>query len=189
VQSRVYNEFVEKLAAKADSLKVGPGGEEGTQQGPLIDEKAVEKVEELIADALEKGGELKAGGKRHALGGSFFQPTVIANAKARMRVSREEIFGPVSPVYKFTKEEDAIRLANDTQYGLACYFYTQDLGQAFRVMEGLKYGLVGVNEGVITTVEAPFGGMKESGLGSEGGSQGINEYLDTKYVCIGGLGL
>ncbi len=189
VQSRVYNEFVEKLAAKAESLKVGPGGEEGTQQGPLIDEKAVEKVEELIADALEKGGELKAGGKRHALGGSFFQPTVIANAKARMRVSREEIFGPVSPVYKFTKEEDAIRFANDTQYGLACYFYTQDLGQAFRVMEGLKYGLVGVNEGVITTVEAPFGGMKESGLGSEGGSQGINEYLDTKYVCIGGLGL
>jgi succinate-semialdehyde dehydrogenase/glutarate-semialdehyde dehydrogenase len=189
VQSRVYNEFVDKLAAKAESLKVGPGVDEGTQQGPLIDEKAVEKVEELIADALEKGGELKAGGKRHALGGTFFQPTVIANAKTRMRVSKEEIFGPVSPVYKFTKEEDAVRLANDTQYGLACYFYTQDLGQAFRVMENLKYGLVGVNEGVITTVEAPFGGMKESGLGSEGGSQGINEYLDTKYVCIGGLGL
>lgn len=189
VQSRVYNEFVEKLAAKAESLKVGPGADDGTQQGPLIDERAVEKVEELIADALEKGGSLVTGGKRHALGGTFFEPTVIANAKARMRVSREEIFGPVSPVYKFTKEEDAIRHANDTQYGLACYFYTQDLGQSFRVMEGLKYGLIGVNEGIITTVEAPFGGMKESGLGSEGGSQGIDEYLDTKYVCIGGLGL
>lgn len=189
VQSRVYNEFVEKLAAKAESLKVGPGVDEGTQQGPLIDHKAVEKVEELISDALEKGGRLVTGGRRHALGGTFFEPTVIADAKARMRVSKEEIFGPVSPVYKFTKEEDAVRLANDTQYGLACYFYTQDLGQAFRVMEGLKYGLVGVNEGIITTVEAPFGGMKESGLGSEGGRQGIEEYLDTKYVCVGGLGL
>ncbi len=189
VQSRVYNKFVEKLAEKVEGLKVGPGLEAGTVQGPLIDNNAVEKVEELIADAVGKGGRIVAGGKRHELGHSFFQPTVIADAKHRMRVTKEEIFGPVAPVYKFTKEEDAVRLANDTQYGLACYFYSNDLGQVFRVMEGLKYGLVGVNEGIITTPEAPFGGMKESGLGSEGGRHGIDEYLDTKYVCIGGLGL
>lgn len=189
VQSGVYDEFAEKLARKAESLKVGPGTEEGTQQGPLIDIAAVEKVEELIADAVEKGGKVLAGGKRHELGQSFFQPTVISGATSEMRFSREEIFGPVSPVFKFETEEEAVALANDTEYGLACYFYTQDLGQAFRIMEGLDYGLVGVNEGVITTPEAPFGGHKESGLGSEGGKEGINEYLDTKYVCIGGLGL
>lgn len=189
VQSKVYNEFVEKLAEASENLKVGPGVEDGTQQGPLIDESAVEKVEELIADAVKKGGEVVTGGDRHKLGGTFFQPTVIKNAKPKMRFSKEEIFGPVAPVYKFTKEEDAIARANDTIYGLACYFYTQDLGQAFRVMEGLDYGLVGVNEGIITTPEAPFGGVKESGVGTEGGSQGIQEYLETKYVCMGGLGL
>ncbi|WP_223476235.1 NAD-dependent succinate-semialdehyde dehydrogenase [Oricola indica] len=189
VQSGVYDEFAEKLARKAESLKVGPGTEEGTQQGPLIDMAAVEKVEELIADAVDKGGKVLAGGKRHELGQSFFQPTVISGATSEMRFSREEIFGPVSPVFKFETEDEAVALANDTEYGLACYFYTQDLGQAFRIMEGLDYGLVGVNEGVITTPEAPFGGHKESGLGSEGGKEGINEYLDTKYVCIGGLGL
>lgn len=189
VQSKVYNQFVEKLAEASEKLKVGPGTEEGTQQGPLIDVKAVEKVEELIADAVRKGGKVMTGGERHPLGGSFFKPTVIANAKKSMRVTREEIFGPVSPVYKFKDEAEAIEAANATEYGLACYFFTQDLGQAFRVMEGLDYGLVGVNEGVITTPEAPFGGHKESGLGSEGGKEGILEYLDTKYVCIGGLGL
>ncbi|WP_425419470.1 NAD-dependent succinate-semialdehyde dehydrogenase [Oricola indica] len=189
VQSGVYDEFAEKLARKAESLKVGPGTEDGTQQGPLIDMAAVEKVEELIADAVDKGGKVLAGGKRHELGQSFFQPTVISGATSEMRFSREEIFGPVSPVFKFETEDEAVALANDTEYGLACYFYTQDLGQAFRIMEGLDYGLVGVNEGVITTPEAPFGGHKESGLGSEGGKEGINEYLDTKYVCIGGLGL
>ena len=189
VQSGIYDEFAEKLAHKAESLKVGPGTEEGTQQGPLIDMAAVEKVEELIADAVDKGGKVLAGGKRHELGQSFFQPTVISGATSEMRFSREEIFGPVSPVFKFETEDEAVALANDTEYGLACYFYTQDLGQAFRIMEGLDYGLVGVNEGVITTPEAPFGGHKESGLGSEGGKEGINEYLDTKYVCIGGLGL
>jgi succinate-semialdehyde dehydrogenase/glutarate-semialdehyde dehydrogenase len=189
VQAGIYDEFAEKLAKKAESLKVGPGTEEGTQQGPLIDMSAVEKVEELIADAVSKGGKVLAGGERHELGQSFFKPTVIANATSDMRFSREEIFGPVSPVFKFETEEEAVALANDTEYGLACYFYTRDLGQAFRVMEGLDYGLVGVNEGVITTPEAPFGGHKESGLGSEGGKEGILEYLDTKYVCIGGLGL
>jgi len=189
VQAKVYDKFVEKLAEASNGLKVGSGLEDGVQQGPLIDEKAVEKVEELIADATAKGGKVVAGGKRHALGGSFFQPTVIANATPKMRFMKEEIFGPVAPVFKFETEEEAIALANDTEFGLACYFYTGDLGRAFRVMEGLKYGMVGVNEGLITTPEAPFGGVKESGLGKEGGHQGIEDYLDTKYVCIGGLGL
>ncbi|TIM80565.1 MAG: NAD-dependent succinate-semialdehyde dehydrogenase [Mesorhizobium sp.] len=189
VQAGVYDKFVEKLAAASDGLKVGSGLDDGVQQGPLIDEKAVEKVEELIADATAKGGKVVAGGKRHALGGSFFQPTVIADATPKMRFMKEEIFGPVAPVFKFETEEEAIALANDTEFGLACYFYTGDLGRAFRVMEGLKYGMVGVNEGLITTPEAPFGGVKESGLGKEGGHQGIEDYLDTKYVCIGGLGL
>jgi succinate-semialdehyde dehydrogenase/glutarate-semialdehyde dehydrogenase len=189
VQAKVYDKFVEKLATASNGLTVGSGLEDGVQQGPLIDEKAVEKVEELIADATAKGGKIVAGGKRHALGGSFFQPTVIANATPKMRFMKEEIFGPVAPVFKFETEDEAIALANDTEFGLACYFYTGDLGRAFRVMEGLKYGMVGVNEGLITTPEAPFGGVKESGLGKEGGHQGIDDYLDTKYVCIGGLGL
>ena len=189
VQDGIYDRFVEKLAAASKTLKVGPGTEDGVQQGPLIDEKAVEKVEELIADATDKGGKVVAGGKRHALGGSFFEPTVIAEAKPSMRFMKEEIFGPVAPVFRFETEQQAVDLANDTEFGLACYFYTSDLGRAFRVMEGLKYGMVGVNEGLITTVEAPFGGVKESGLGKEGGHQGIEDYLDTKYVCLGGLGL
>ncbi|MEZ5871802.1 MAG: NAD-dependent succinate-semialdehyde dehydrogenase [Nitratireductor sp.] len=189
VQSKIYNKFVDRLAEETEKLKVGNGMDDGTQQGPLIDSKAVKFVEEMIEDAVKKGGRIAAGGKRHKLGGNFFEPTVIANAKSRMRFTKEEIFGPVSPVYKFRTEEEAIAMANDTTFGLACYFYTQDLGRAYRVMEGLKYGLVGVNEGLITTVEAPFGGLKESGLGKEGGHQGIEDYLDTKYVCIGGLGL
>ena len=189
VQAGIYDRFVEKLAAASKALKVGPGLEDGVEQGPLIDEKAVEKVEEFVADATAKGATVKAGGKRHALGGSFFEPTVIAGAKPDMMFMREEIFGPVAPVFRFEKEEEAVALANDTEFGLACYFYTGDLGRAFRVMEGLKYGMVGVNEGIITTPEAPFGGVKESGLGREGGHQGIEDYLDTKYVCIGGLGL
>jgi succinate-semialdehyde dehydrogenase/glutarate-semialdehyde dehydrogenase len=189
VQDGVYDAFVEKLAAASRKLKVGPGMDEGTQQGPLIDEKAVEKVEEFVADATAKGGKVVAGGKRHALGGSFFEPTVISEATPDMMFMKEEIFGPVAPVFRFRTEDEAVRLANDTEFGLACYFYTGDLGRAFRVMEGLKYGMVGVNEGLITTVEAPFGGVKESGVGREGGHQGIEDYLDTKYVCIGGLGL
>ena len=189
VQAGIYDEFVEKLAEATSKLKVGPGLEDGTQQGPLIDMRAVEKVEELVGDATGQGGKVVTGGKRHSLGGSFFEPTVIADATPKMRFMKEEIFGPVAPVFKFETEEEAVALANDTEYGLACYFYTGDLGRAFRVMEGLKYGMVGVNEGIITTVEAPFGGVKESGLGREGGHQGIEDYLDTKYVCLGGLGL
>jgi len=189
VQEGVYDRFVEKLVAATQKLKVGSGLDDGVEQGPLIDVGAVEKVEELIADATGKGGKVATGGKRHALGGSFFEPTVITEASPKMRFMEEEIFGPVAPVFRFKDEAEGVRLANDTSFGLACYFYTSDLGRAFRVMEGLKYGLVGVNEGLITTVEAPFGGFKESGLGKEGGHQGIEDYLDTKYVCIGGLGL
>ncbi|GAA2818202.1 succinate semialdehyde dehydrogenase [Aminobacter aminovorans] len=188
-QAGIYDRFVAKLAEASSKLKVGSGLDAGVQQGPLIDEKAVEKVEEFIADATAKGGKVVAGGKRHALGGSFFEPTVISGATPAMLFMKDEIFGPVAPVFKFETEEEAIALANDTEFGLASYFYTGDLGRAFRVMEGLKYGMVGVNEGLITTPEAPFGGVKESGLGREGGHQGIDDYLDTKYVCIGGLGL
>ena len=189
VQAGIYDRFVEKFAEASNKLKVGPGLEDGTQQGPLIDDKAVEKVEEFISDAQAKGGKVVTGGTRHELGGSFFQPTVISGVTPDMKFMKEEIFGPVAPVFRFETEEEAVALANDTEFGLACYFYTGDLGRAFRVMEGLKYGMVGVNEGLITTPEAPFGGVKESGLGREGGHQGIEDYLDTKYVCIGGLGL
>jgi succinate-semialdehyde dehydrogenase / glutarate-semialdehyde dehydrogenase len=189
VQDGVYDQFVEKLAAASAKLKVGPGLEEGTQQGPLIDEKAVEKVEEFIKDASAKGGKVVTGGKRHNLGGTFFEPTVISEAKPDMMFMKEEIFGPVAPVFRFKTEDEAISLANDTEFGLASYFYTRDLGRTVRVMEKLKYGMVGVNEGLITTVEAPFGGVKESGVGREGGHQGIEDYLDTKYVCLGGLGV
>ncbi len=189
VQAGVYDEFTEKLVAATNALQVGAGLDDGTQQGPLIDSGAVETVEGMIADAKAKGGRVAAGGERHELGGTFFQPTVIADATTDMRFTKEEIFGPISPVYKFETEEEAITLANDTEYGLACYFYTSDLGRAFRVSDGVKYGLIGVNEGLITTVEAPFGGLKESGLGKEGGHQGIEDYLDSKYVCIGGLGI
>jgi len=189
VQAGIHDRFVEKLAEASKALKVGSGLDAGVQQGPLIDLKAVEKVEEFIEDAKAKGGKVVSGGKRHALGGSFFEPTVISGATTDMMFMKEEIFGPLAPVFKFETEEEAVALANDTEFGLACYFYTGDLGRAFRVMEGLKYGMVGVNEGIITTPEAPFGGVKESGLGREGGHQGLDDYLDTKYVCIGGLGL
>jgi len=187
VQDGVYDQFVEKLSAASNKLKVGPGLEDGVQQGPLIDEKAVEKVEELIADAKAKGGKIVAGGKRHALGGSFFEPTVISEAKPEMRFMKEEIFGPVAPVFRFKEEAEAVRMANDTEFGLASYFYTSDLGRTLRVMEGLKYGMVGVNEGLITTVEAPFGGVKESGLGREGSRLGMEEYVEIKYVLMAGV--
>ncbi len=189
VQSKVYNKFVEKLVAATKALKVGEANEIGVQQGPLINEAAVEKCEMFVEDAVKKGGKIATGGKRSDRGENFFEPTVITDAKQRMLFSKDEIFGPVAPIYKFKTEEEAIQLANNTEFGLACYFYTQDLGTTFRVSEALEYGLVGVNEGVITTVEAPFGGYKESGLGKEGGHQGIEDYLETKYVCIGGLGM
>ncbi|KPB02345.1 NAD-dependent succinate-semialdehyde dehydrogenase [Ahrensia marina] len=187
VQAAIYDEFIEKLAKASDDLKVGDGTKDGVQQGPLVDESAAEKVEELVADTKQNGGRIVTGGGRHALGGTFFQPTVIADVTPNMRIASEEIFGPVSAVIKFESEDEAIQMANDTDFGLASYFYTKDLARTHRVIRSLKYGLVGVNEGIITTVEAPFGGMKESGIGSEGGAQGLDEYLDTKYACIGGL--
>lgn len=187
VQSGIYDAFVERFAERTAALKVAPGSDSESEQGPLIDDNAVSKTEELIADALAKGGALRAGGKRHARGGLFFEPTVIADAKPDMRVAKEEIFGPVAPVFKFEEEADAIRLANDTEYGLAAYAYTSDLGRAFRLQDGLEYGLIGINEVLIVTPEVPFGGLKESGLGKEGSWQGLDDYLETKYTCIGGL--
>ncbi|MGE3994796.1 MAG: NAD-dependent succinate-semialdehyde dehydrogenase, partial [Variibacter sp.] len=187
VQEGIYDKFAEKLAAASKALKVGNGMEQGVQQGPLIDEKAIEKVEEHIADAVKKGGKVVAGGKRHKLGGTFFEPTVIANVTPEMAVAREETFGPVAPLFKFKTEAEGIALANATEFGLACYFFTKDLGRAFRVAEGLDYGQVGVNAGVITTEVAPFGGVKESGLGREGSKYGWDDYVNVKYVCMGGV--
>lgn len=187
VQAGIYDAFVEKFAAASKALKVGNGMEPGVVTGPLIEEKAVGKVERLLKDALDKGGTVVTGGKRHALGGTFFEPTVIANATTDMEFAREEIFGPMAPVFKFETEEEAVRLANATEYGLACYFFTKDLGRAFRVAEGLEYGQVGVNAGVITSEVAPFGGVKESGFGKEGSKYGLDDYLIAKYVCIGGI--
>ncbi len=189
VQSGIHDKFVEKFAKASAAMKVGQSNDDGVVQGPLINDAAVSKTEEFVEDAVAKGGQIVTGGKRHALGHGFFEPTVITNATLDMKFSKEETFAPIAPVYKFETEEEVINMANDTEFGLACYFYTQDLGRTFRVMEGLEYGLVGVNEGVITAVEAPFGGFKESGVGKEGGHQGIQDYLEEKYVCIGGLGL
>jgi len=188
VQAGIHDRFVDKLIAASNGLKVGNGLEAGVQQGPLIDMKAVAKVEEHIADAVGKGAKVVAGGKRHSLGGSFFQPTVLTGMTPAMQVARDETFGPLAPVFKFETEEQAIQMANDTEFGLASYFYTRDLGRAFRVAEALKYGMVGINEGLITTEVAPFGGVKESGMGKEGSKYGIEDYIDAKYVCIGGLG-
>lgn len=189
VQSGIYDSFIKKFTAATEAMKVGQSNEEGVVQGPLINAAAVKKTSEFVQDAIDKGGKVVTGGKPHELGHGFFEPTIITDATAEMIFSKEEVFGPVAPVYKFEKEEDAIQMANDTEFGLACYFYTQDLGRTYRVMEALEYGLVGVNEGVITAVEAPFGGFKESGVGREGGHQGIADYLEEKYICIGGLGL
>ena len=187
VEDGIYDQFVDKLAERTRALKVGVGSEDGVEQGPLIDDNAVEKVEALIADATGHGATVVTGGKRHALGGTFFEPTVLSGTTPDMKISSEEIFGPVSAVYRFSNEADVVQMANDTPFGLAAYFFTRDLARAFRVADGLEYGLVGVNEGFITTEVAPFGGVKESGLGSEGGRQGIDEYLVTKYISLGGL--
>jgi succinate-semialdehyde dehydrogenase/glutarate-semialdehyde dehydrogenase len=188
VQEEIYDVFAERLANVVQELKVGNGLDEGVAQGPLIDEAAVQKVEEHLRDALSKGGRVIAGGQRHELGGTFFQPTVLVGANRDMAIAREETFGPLSPMFKFNSEAEAIEMANDTEFGLACYVYTRDLGRAFRVSDALEYGMVGINEGIITTEVAPFGGVKESGLGREGSYQGIEDYLSTKYICMGGLG-
>ena len=184
VQSGVYDEFVRKFAQAAGYLKVGNGLEIGTECGPLIDEAALAKVEEHLADALAHGGEVVAGGARHPAGELFFQPTVIRHTHAGMKVAREETFGPLAPVFRFESEADVLQQANATEYGLAAYCYTRSLGTAMRMMEGLEYGMVGINTGVISNEAAPFGGVKQSGIGREGGKYGLEEYLETKYVML-----
>lgn len=187
VQAGIHDRFVAAFAERVAAMKVAPGDEPGAEQGPMIDAAAIAKMEELLADALAKGGTLVTGGARHARGGLFFQPTVVSGATEAMRVTREEIFGPVAPVYRFDTEEEVIAMANDTEYGLAAYAYTRDMARMFRLQERMNYGLLGINEVAIVTPEAPFGGVKESGMGREGGRQGIEDYLDLKYTCIGGV--
>lgn len=188
VQSGVYDAFAERLAeAVGRELRVGSGLEPGVQQGPLINEAAVAKVERHIADACTKGARVLAGGERHALGGCFFQPTVLADVTPEMAMAGEETFGPVAPLFRFETEAEAIRLANDTEYGLAAYFFSRDVARVWRVAEALEYGMIGINTGLMSAAEAPFGGMKSSGLGREGSKYGIEEYLETKYLCFGGI--
>jgi succinate-semialdehyde dehydrogenase/glutarate-semialdehyde dehydrogenase len=188
VQDGVYDAFANKLVDAVKKMKIGDGLKGETQQGPLIDMAAVQKVEEHIEDALSKGAKILLGGKRHSLGGTFFEPTVLANVNTQMKVTREETFGPVAPLFRFKTEDEAIRMANDTEYGLASYFYSRDMGRIWRVMEGLEYGIIGINEGIISTEVAPFGGVKESGLGREGSKYGIDDYLEIKYALMGGIG-
>ena len=187
VQDKVYDAFAGKLADAVAALKVGNGFDQGTVIGPLIDVKAVEKVEQHIADAVAKGAKITLGGKRHALGGSFFEPTIITGVTPDMAVAREETFGPLAPLFRFKTDAEAIKLANDTEFGLAAYFYSRDIGRIFRIAEGLEYGIVGINEGIISTEVAPFGGVKQSGLGREGSKYGIEDYLEVKYLCLGGI--
>ncbi|NIC07821.1 NAD-dependent succinate-semialdehyde dehydrogenase [Billgrantia bachuensis] len=187
VQSGIYDAFVEKLAARVGELQVGNGLEDGVVQGPLINAAAVDKVQSHIADALSKGGRLVCGGEPHALGGTFYQPTVIADVTDEMRVAREETFGPLAPVFRFDTDDQAIAMANATEFGLAAYFYARDYRRIWHVMEGLEYGMVAVNEGILSTELAPFGGVKESGLGREGSHHGLDEFTELKYVCVGGL--
>ena len=187
VQAGVYDVFAERLKQAVAKLKVGPGIETGVTVGPLINEAAIEKVEVHVADAVEKGAKVIAGGKRAQRGGAFFEPTVLTGVTPQMRVAREETFGPVAPLFKFATEEEAIRMANDTQFGLAAYFFTRDMGRCWRVAEALEYGIVGVNEGLTSTEIAPFGGFKESGVGREGSHHGIEEFVEIKYTLMGGL--
>jgi succinate-semialdehyde dehydrogenase/glutarate-semialdehyde dehydrogenase len=188
VQDKVHDAFAAKLAAAAAAMKVGDGLADGVTQGPLINMEAVEKVERLVGDAVAKGAKLVTGGKRHALGHTFFEPTVLTGVTTQMPIAQEEIFGPVATLFRFSTEADAIRLANDTEYGLAAYFYARDIGRVWRVAEALEYGIVGINEGIISTEVAPFGGMKESGIGREGSKYGIEDFLEVKYLAMGGIG-
>ncbi|MEZ5537767.1 MAG: NADP-dependent succinate-semialdehyde dehydrogenase [Thiolinea sp.] len=187
VQDSVYDAFAEKLAVAVNQLQVGNGLDEGVNQGPLINEAAVAKVESHIADALEKGARLVTGGQRHEKGPLFFQPTLLADVTPEMQVATEETFGPLAPLFRFADEQEAIQMANDTEFGLAAYFYARDVGRIWRVSEALEYGIVGVNTGIISTENAPFGGVKESGMGREGSKYGIEDYLEIKYTCIGGI--
>jgi succinate-semialdehyde dehydrogenase/glutarate-semialdehyde dehydrogenase len=187
VQEGVYDAFVAKFAAKVAELQVGNGMDEGVTQGPMINQGAIDKVKDHIADALSKGGTLICGGESHSMGGSFFSPTIISNVTTDMKVATEETFGPLAPIFKFKDEAQAIAMANDTEFGLAAYFYTRDIGRVWRVGEGLEYGIVGINEGIISTEVAPFGGVKESGIGREGSHYGIEDFLEIKYMLMGGL--
>jgi succinate-semialdehyde dehydrogenase/glutarate-semialdehyde dehydrogenase len=187
VQEGVYDEFAAKLSAAVAKLRVGDGLKGATDQGPLIDDKAVAKVEEHVADALAKGAKVAAGGRRHSLGRTFYEPTILTGVTPQMLVAREETFGPVAPLFKFKTEAEAIKMANDTEFGLAAYLYTRDLARSWRVSEAIEYGIVGLNTGIISTEVAPFGGVKESGTGREGSKYGILDYTEIKYVCVGGV--
>jgi succinate-semialdehyde dehydrogenase/glutarate-semialdehyde dehydrogenase len=187
VQDGVYDVFAEKLAAAVNRMKVGNGLLGEFQQGPMIDEAAVEKVEEHISDAVSKGARIVLGGKRHELGGSFFQPTILGDVTPDMLVAREETFGPLAPLFRFTTDAEAIKMANDTEFGLASYFYTRDINRVWKVAEALEYGMVGINTGLVSTEVAPFGGVKESGIGREGSKYGIEEFIEVKYLCMGGI--
>jgi succinate-semialdehyde dehydrogenase/glutarate-semialdehyde dehydrogenase len=187
VQDGVYEEFSAKLSQAVSGLKVGNGMDDGVAQGPLIDMAAVEKVEEHIEDATAKGARVVVGGQRHDLGGTFFQPTVLADVTTDMKVAKEETFGPVAPLFRLETDDEAVAMANDTEFGLASYFYSRDIGRIWRVSEGLEYGMVGINTGIISTEVAPFGGMKESGIGREGSKYGIDEFVEVKYLCMGGI--
>jgi len=187
VQDGVYDAFVAKLKAAVENFKVGNGLEAGVTQGPLINCDAIDKVESLVADAVGKGAKVVLGGARHALGGTFYQPTILTDVTPAMKVAKEEIFGPVAPIFRFQTEADAIRMANDTDFGLAAYFYAKDVARVWRVAEALEYGMVGINEGLISTEVAPFGGVKQSGLGREGSKYGTDDFLETKYMCLGGI--
>ncbi len=187
IQDGIYDQFVEKLTAAVNGLKVGNGMDEGVTQGPMINAAAVEKIEDHLSDAVSKGATITTGGKRHDLGGSFFEPTVICNVTTEMKVAREETFGPLAPIFRFSTEGEAIAMGNDTEFGLAAYVYTKDLGRAWRTGEGLDYGMVGINEGIISTTVAPFGGVKQSGIGREGSKYGIDDYVEIKYMMMGGI--
>jgi succinate-semialdehyde dehydrogenase / glutarate-semialdehyde dehydrogenase len=187
VQSGVYDAFAEKLVAAVKKLKVGNGLEADVDQGPLIDRSAVEKIEDHIQDAVSHGARVLLGGKQHALGQTFFEPTVLADVTPKMKVAREETFGPLAPLFRFETDEDAVRLANDTEFGLASYFYSRDVGRIWRAAEGLESGIVGINTGLISNEVAPFGGVKQSGLGREGSHYGMEEFVEVKYLCFGGL--
>ncbi len=188
IQESIYDEFAEKLTRAVDALQVGPALTSDSQQGPLINQAAVEKVQQHVDDAVAKGARLMTGGQRHTLGGTFYQPTILAGVTRDMRIACEETFGPVAPLFSFKTEQEAIDLANDTPFGLAAYFYARDIGRVWRVAEALETGMIGINEGIISTAVAPFGGIKESGIGREGSRYGMDDFIEMKYLCMGGLG-
>jgi succinate-semialdehyde dehydrogenase/glutarate-semialdehyde dehydrogenase len=187
VQAGCYDAFADKLATAVSGLKMGDGTQEGITVGPLITEEAANDMEAFVADAVSKGAKMVAGGNRSELGTNFFEPTILTNVTGEMRVFREEIFGPIAPLFKFDTEDEAIQMANDTEFGLACYFYSRDIGRIWRVAESLEYGIVGINEGIISNEMAPFGGVKESGQGREGSKYGLDDYTEIKYMCMGGI--